>query len=85
MIKRIIADIILFLTIFLAPWYVAVGINFIFIVFFRRFWEGLVAAVIFDFLYSVPSSNFYARFGIFTLLFVILIIIAEKIKKNIRV
>lgn len=84
MIKRIIADIILFLSIFFAPWYIAVGLGVLFVILFHRFWEVLVAGLFLDALYSISDSGLLSRFGIFTFLFLLFLLIVEKIKSNIR-
>jgi hypothetical protein len=84
MIKRILADIFLFAGLFFAPWYWMVILAVIFMILFRRYWEGVVAAFFLDALYSVPNSGLYGHFGIFTAVALILLFILETFKKKIR-
>lgn len=84
MIKRILCDIIIFISLFLAPWWVTVVLGTVFMVLFRRYWEGVVVAVFIDALYSVQTAKFYAHFGIFTISAIILFFILSIIKKKIR-
>lgn len=84
MIKRIVCDIILFLFLLFAPWYWTAVLAIIFMILFRRYWEGVVIAVFFDTLYSLPDAKFYGRFGIFTAVALILFFVLENLKKKIR-
>ncbi len=84
MVKRIIADIVLFLGIFFLPWWVTVILTFIFIILFRWFWEGIIAMLFIDSLYSLPDVKFYGHFGIFIVSAVILLLIIENLKTRIR-
>lgn len=83
--KRIIADTILFLSIFFAPWWVTVGLGVLFVFLFPRFWETVLAGLFLDALYYTETSGIYGRFGVFTISALILIVVAEKIKKQIRI
>lgn len=84
MVKRVIADIVLFASIFWFPWYVTAGLGIVGIILFRRYWEGVVAAVFLDALYSIPDAKIYGHFGIFTASSVVLMLIMENIKTKIR-
>lgn len=84
MIKRVIADIVLFASMFFAPWYWTVILAVIFMILLRRYWEGVLVAFFLDALYSVPSVRIYGHFGIFTAVALILLFLLESFKKNIR-
>jgi len=88
MAKRIIFDIILFLTIFFLPWWITVATAFISMILFKKFWEGVAVFFLIDLLYSLPKTSkdwqIYGHFGIFTLTGIILFLIINKIKSNIR-
>lgn len=85
MIKRIIADIILLLSVFFLPWYFTLAAAVLFAFVFKSFWEAVVAGLFLDSLNYTQTSGIYGRFGLFTLTAVILIIVMEKIKKIVRV
>ncbi len=85
---RVVADIILFLSIFFAPWYYPVFLGVLFIILFSSFWEAVVAGFIMDALYHIPAGEgiaFYHRFGVFTLSALFLTVISVKIKKQLRI
>jgi hypothetical protein len=84
MIKRVVCDIVLFASLFFTPWYWTVIPAVIFMILFRRYWEGVLVAFFIDALYSVPSVRIYGHFGIFTASALILILIFEILKKKLR-
>lgn len=77
MIKRIIADGILVISLFLAPWYMTVGLGVIFIILFLNFWEAVAVGLAIDLLYA-------GKIPIFTLSGLILVILLNNIRKRIR-
>ena len=83
-IKRVIADVVLFSAIFFAPWYWTAGLAVLFIILFPRYWEAVLAGFLLDAMYSVPTQGFYGRFGIFTISALILLLVLGGIKKRIR-
>jgi hypothetical protein len=85
MFKRIICDIILFFAVFFLAWWLTALLIFVFMILFKRFWEGIVAALFIDSLYSLPLAGFYGRFGIFTASAVVILIIIENIRPRIRI
>lgn len=85
MAKRIFADIILFLSLFFAPWYATAGLGAVFIILFPDFWEAVLAAIFLDAMYGSETTGFYGKFGVFTLAALILILFIGRIKKQIRV
>lgn len=85
MFKRLICDIILLGSLFFLPWYWTASLAIIFMIFFRRYWEAAAAAFLIDIFYSVPTKNIYGHFGLFTAIGIILLIVLEKFKSNIRI
>lgn len=69
---------------FLAPWHWTAGLIAVFIIIFERFWEGVAAALVIDFVYYVPAGEFGSKLGIFTLSFLILFYISCAIRDKIR-
>lgn len=84
MIKRVLCDIVLFGSLFLSPWYWTVILAAVFIILFPKFWEGLVAAFFIDSFYSISSAGFYARFGIFTAVALVILLLFGIIRNKIR-
>lgn len=84
MIKRIFADIILFSSVFFAPWYAAAMLAVLFVFIFRNFWEIIIAGLFLDALYSISGSIIKGGFGFFFFLSLILFLAVERIKKQIR-
>lgn len=85
MIKRIAADIVLFMSVFFAPWYLTVLLAFLFVVLFPKFWEAVFAGLFLDAMYGSESGTLYGRFGLFTAAAAIAVIAVERIKKRIRI
>ena len=85
MIKRILCDFLMMFLLFWAPWYATAFIGTIFIIIFKNYWEGALAAIIVDSLYSLPSSGIKTHFGVFTLSALALVCASEYIKNRIRV
>jgi hypothetical protein len=82
--KRIAADVLLFLSVFLAPWQVTAAGALFFLFFFRNFWEAAIIGFIFDVLYSVPGAGIYGRFGFFTVFAITLIFLTKTTREKIR-
>jgi hypothetical protein len=57
-IKRIIFDIVFFLSVFMLPWWVTTILAFAGIFIFKRFYEFVVIFVIMYSLYLIPSPRF---------------------------
>ncbi len=58
MLKRIILDILLFLSVLFAPWWVSVLLALIFMIYFRNFIEIIIAGFIIDILYGNGQMYF---------------------------
>jgi hypothetical protein len=84
-IKRIICDVLLLAIIFWGAWWQAALLAIIFVIVFKSYWEAVVAAVIMDSLYYIPTGKLWGNFGIFTVCFFLFILATEKIKKLIMV
>jgi hypothetical protein len=84
MIKRLIVDTLFFSSLFILPWYWTAVLAVIFIIWFGNFWEAVLAGFIFDALYSIPNTKIYGRFGIFTSVALVLVLVSKIIRKKIR-
>ncbi|MCX6731445.1 MAG: hypothetical protein NTX55_00420 [Candidatus Parcubacteria bacterium] len=88
MIKRIVCDIGLFLGIFFLPWWGTAILVFVFMILFKKFWEGVAAMLFIDSLSSLPGTSaswrIYGHFGIFVVPAIILLLIIENLKTKIR-
>jgi len=78
---RLFANILLFLSIYLTPWWLFIFLIIIFSFYFKKFYEGIIYGLLFDILYRV-SANLDNFFG-FKILIIssILIFIIEYSKK----
>lgn len=52
---RISADILLFVSIYILPWWFSIFALVVLILIFRFYWEGLAAALLADILYAPPT------------------------------
>lgn len=84
MIKRLVADIALFLCLFTLPWYWTAALAAVFIILFENFWEAILAGLILDTLYSIPNARIYGRFGIFTTTAAALVLLIKMSRKKVR-
>lgn len=90
MIKRTICDIVLFGSLVWLPWWATAGLAVLFMIFFKKYWEGVVVALMIDLFYAVSSinlfadMNLYGRFGIFTVVALAIFFIIENAKKRVR-
>jgi len=84
MTRRIIAGVVLFLSLFLVSWQWTAVLTVIFVILFRNFWEAALAGFIIDALYSIPNAGIYSRFGFFTATALIIILLSKIIRKKIR-
>jgi hypothetical protein len=82
--KRTIANIVLFASLFLLPWYATVVLGVFFTIVFNNYWEVILAGLFIDSLYSTPGKDFYGKFGVFILGALILFLAIRWFKKKIR-
>ncbi len=81
---RISLDAIIFLSIFYFPWWVGMFLAVVGILFFSNFFEIFLVGYLLDLLYGTNVKEFYGIWFVFTLLSVVVYVIIEHIKKNIR-
>ncbi len=82
--RRIFADILLLISLFLFPWWAAMlfGVAGLFI--FSSFYEILFLGIGIDSLYNAPIAPFHHFQFVITLLAVFLFVIAETLKRRLR-
>lgn len=84
MLKRIIFTAMLFVAIFIAPWWVGFIFSVIGIFYFNSYYEAIVLGILFDILYGV-LGNFFLGYGIFGFTLMILIFLfMKKLKQELR-
>lgn len=81
--KRIIFDVILFISVFVFPWWISVLLLFIGIFAFNNFYEFIIANVIIYSLYSIPGNRLISSSIFFSGTIIILYIIIQSIRNNI--
>jgi hypothetical protein len=81
--KRVIFDIVLFLSIFVLPWWASVFFVIIGIFIFDNFYEFIISGIIFFSLYRAPSDIPISSPIIFSLSISTIYIIIQYIKSNI--
>lgn len=55
------------------------------IIIFKNYYEAVVAGLVMDSLYYIPSEKLWGNFGIFTVSSLVITLAAEKTKKQIRI
>lgn len=81
--KRAIFDLVLFVSIFIFPWWVSILLLFVGIFVFNNFYEFIIANVIIYYLYSVPSTRLISSPIFFSSVIIILYIMIQFIRDNI--
>jgi hypothetical protein len=81
--KRVIFDIILFISVFIFPWWISFLFLLIGIFAFKNFYEFIIADVIIYSLYSIPGDRLITSPIFFSLVIIILYITIQIIKNNI--
>ena len=81
--KRIIFDVVLFISVFVLPWWFSVFLLFIGIFIFNNFYEFIIASVIIYSLYAIPGNRIISSPIFFSSVLIILYIAIEYIKNNI--
>jgi len=83
MIKRVIFDMVLFISIFVFPWWVNAFFMLIGVFYFRNFYEFILVGVIIYSLYSIPGDKLISSPVVFSFAVVILYSIIQYIQSNI--
>ncbi len=81
--KRIIFDIILFITIYIFPWWVGFLLLMVGLFYFDNFYEFIIISAIIYSLYSVPGLGVISSSVFFPSIIIILYIIVQSVKNNI--
>lgn len=81
--SRVIFDIVLFIFVFIFPWWVSVLLSLIGIFAFSNFYEFIAVGVIIFSLYSLPGDRIISFPIIFSLAIIVLYIIIQIIRDNI--
>lgn len=82
--KRILSTIVLFTCVFWGPWYLTLILAIMFLIVFKNYWEVVIAGIVLDVISYVPSEHVWKNFGIFSISFVITLLAAEKLRKQLR-
>ena len=83
MIKRIVFDIILFLSIAIFPWWLGLALVFVGIFLFTKFYEFIITAIIIYSLYSIPNGNISFSPILFSLIVIIAYLLIQYLRENI--
>lgn len=81
--KRIVFDIILFICIFIFPWWISAFIVLVGSFMFDNFYEFIVTCIIVYALYSIPGHGLLSSPILFSIFISILYIIIQLLKNNI--
>jgi len=82
--RRIIADFILFVSVFLSPWFITAPLGLIFLLYFYRYYEAIFAALMLDALFGLATPHLLNTPYIFTLFFSALFLVGEFLKPRLR-
>lgn len=83
MVKRVIFDLILFISIFIFPWWVSVLLSLIGIFIFEKFYEFIIVCTIIYVLYSSLKYGLISSPIFFSLIIIIAYILFQLIRSNI--
>jgi len=81
--KRVIFDIVLFISVFIFPWWISIPLVFIGIFLFSNFYEFIVASVIVYSLYAIEGDRLISSPIFFSLAIIFLYIFIQIIRSNI--
>ncbi|MEK7060002.1 MAG: hypothetical protein AAB970_00060 [Patescibacteria group bacterium] len=84
MIKRILAILILLLSILFMPFWLSVILALAGMIYFSFFWESVALFFLSDLLYGISEARFLNIFFISTIVSSIILIIIELLKKKLR-
>jgi hypothetical protein len=82
--KRILIDILLVLSAFIFPWWLALLGAALAVFYFSGYYEILILGIIMDSLYNAPIARFHHVEFVVTLLALFLFVIAEVLKRRLR-
>lgn len=85
-ISRVFFDILLLVGVFLAPWWVLFILSFFGMAYFNRYYESIVAGILFDLLYNLPVqiAGIFAFQYFFGAAFLVLYFAVAAMKNKIR-
>ena len=81
--KRVIFDAVLFISVFIFPWWISVFLMLAGIFIFNNFYEFIVASIVIYSLHAVPGAMLISSPAFFSLIIIISYIIFQTIKDNI--
>ncbi len=84
MVKRILFLILLVFCVFFTPYFIYLPLALFGLIYFKNYWEGLVAVFLSDMIYNTPEAKFYGLVFISTIIFLIIFFVIEIIKQKIR-
>lgn len=82
---RIIFDFILYVSVFLFPWWFALILAIVGLLLFRSFYEIIFLGIVIDSLYNASTHRFYGLEFIVTFISIILFTIIEMLKRRVRI
>jgi hypothetical protein len=82
-IKRALFDIVLFISIFIFPWWVSIFFIILGVFIFSRYYEFIVAFVIIFSVYSIPNDRIIYSPALFSLFVIIFYVFIQYFKNNI--
>lgn len=83
MVKRLVIDFVLLISIFIFPWWISLFLMLIGIFVFNNYYEFIGAAMIMNSLYSVEGNRLISSPIFFTALFILIYILIQFVKTNI--
>lgn len=81
--KRVIFDILIFLFIFLFPWWVSAIFAILGLFIFIEFYEFILISIIIYSLYTVPNSGFMSSLVVFPVIVFVIYIMIQSLRKYI--
>ncbi len=83
MMKRVIFDIVLFISVFVFPWWISIPLAFVGIFVYKNFYEFIVSGVIIYSLFATPGGRIISSPIFFSLVIIFLYTIIQFIRSNI--
>ncbi|MFC1720851.1 hypothetical protein ACFL0K_01210 [Patescibacteria group bacterium] len=82
--KRIIADLILLLSVLFMPWWLTVILAFVLVFYFKSYYEFIIAGVLTDALYGVPQDWLFDLTLMYTSFSIVIFIFIQWLKTRLR-